>query len=73
MAEGNEGGGVFGGHDASEAGGAENVPFGGVACGDRLQGFGFHADLAHGDRFAHGAGFLGNIHHAGGAGGIQMG
>lgn len=57
--------GLFGGHDACDAGDAQHVAFLGCARFDQCQGFGLHFDVACGYGHTVGGGFGAYVHHVG--------
>ena len=73
VAERNEIAGFFGGHDASEAGGGEDVTLGDFVAFDEVERGGLEMNLATGDGLTELNGFAGNIDHGGFAGGGEMG
>ena len=65
MAEGDEVAGMFGGEDAREAGGGEDVSFSDGAGFDEFKRGFLKANFSPGDGFTGHDRFGGNIHHAG--------
>lgn len=73
MAQRDQIGRFFGGHNAGYSRYSQNVAFGVAACGDQLKGFWLHGNAAFGDSQPCRGRFLADIHHVRGAGFVEMG
>ena len=73
MAEGDQVAAALGRQDRGDAGCAEDFTLGDGFVGDGADGGGLEGDEAFGDGAAVGHGLVGDVHHAGAAGGVEMG
>ena len=73
MAQGNEAGGFLGGLNAGDAGDGEDIALGQAAAAEQGEGGPLESDVPGGDGGAHQRGLGGDIHHAGGPGGSEVG
>ncbi len=72
VAHGDELRGPLGGHDAGNPRGFEHIALFHLPVADQFEGIGPHADLASGERRAHGRRLCGYIHHADAALFVEM-